>query len=46
MAIDEKGHPVPVPPIIPETDIEKRRYKAAEERRNRRLAERKAAQKK
>lgn len=46
VAIDEKGHPVPVPPIIPESDVEKRRYKAAEARRNRRLEERKAAQKK
>lgn len=29
VAVDEMGHPVPVPPIDPETDLEKQRYDAA-----------------
>jgi acyl-CoA hydrolase len=37
VAIDEKGRPVPVVPVLPETESEKRRYAAAEERRRRRL---------
>ena len=42
VAVDAMGRPVPVPPIIPESDVEKRRYKAAEARRKARLQERKA----
>lgn len=38
VAIDDAGRPVPVPPITPETDIEKRRYAAAEARRAARRA--------
>lgn len=33
VAIDEKGRPVKVPPLIPETDIEKKRFAAAQSRR-------------
>lgn len=39
VAIDENGRPVPVPPLIPETVEEKRRYGDAEARRARRIAE-------
>jgi acyl-CoA hydrolase len=42
VAIDRNGRPVEVPPLIAETDVEKRRYAAAMERRRRRLEERKA----
>ncbi|CUU08828.1 Acyl-CoA hydrolase [Candidatus Thermokryptus mobilis] len=37
VAIDENGKPVPVPPIIPQTDEEKRRYEEALIRRQQRL---------
>ena len=37
VAIGEDGKPTGVPPIVPETEIEKRRFDAAEERRNVRL---------
>lgn len=40
VAIDEQGKPVPVPPIIPETEEEKRRYEEALIRRQLRLAHR------
>jgi len=40
VAIDAAGHGVPVPPLIPETDDEKRRYAQAGERREYRLAQR------
>ena len=40
VAIDRNGRPVEVPPVIPETDDEKRRYDAAQARRKRRLEER------
>ena len=40
VAVDADGRPVPVPPVIPKTDAEKRRYAAAEQRRRRRLEER------
>jgi acyl-CoA hydrolase len=33
VAVDENRKPVPVPPILPETDLEKRRYEEAEDRR-------------
>ena len=42
VAIDRNGRPVEVPPIIPETDDEKRRFEAAQARRKRRLEERDA----
>ncbi len=29
VAVDEMGHPVPVPDLIPETDLEKKRFDAA-----------------
>ena len=45
VAIDEKGKPVPVPPLKPETPDEKRRFNAAKERRARRLQERVAESK-
>ena len=38
VALDEKGKAVPIPPVIPETEEEKRRYEQAGERREYRLA--------
>lgn len=38
VAIDEYGRPVPIPPVIPETAEEKRRYEEAGRRREQRLA--------
>ncbi len=38
VAIDSEGDRLPVVPVIPETEEEKRRYAEAGERRNRRLA--------
>lgn len=38
VALDEKGRPKPVPPIIPETTDERRRYREASVRREQRLA--------
>ncbi|MBT8262816.1 MAG: acyl-CoA thioesterase [Bacteroidia bacterium] len=29
VAVDEIGHPVPVPPLVPETELEKERFEAA-----------------
>jgi uncharacterized protein (TIGR00369 family) len=40
VAIDEHGKPAPVPPVLPETEEEWRRYREAEARRAKRLAER------
>lgn len=37
VSLDTAGRPVTVPPIVAETDPQKRRYKAAEVRRRRRL---------
>ncbi len=37
VAIDADGHPTEVPPLIPETEDEKRRYERALERRDYRL---------
>lgn len=40
VAVTRDGHSVPAPPVIPETDDEKRRYERAGERREYRLAQR------
>jgi uncharacterized protein (TIGR00369 family) len=42
VAIDEAGRPAEVPPVVPETPDEKRRFEEARARRERRLAELKA----
>jgi acyl-CoA hydrolase len=39
VAVDENKKPTPVPPVIPETPIEKRRFEEAEDRRQRRKKE-------
>jgi len=39
-AIDDQGKPKPIPPVIPETEEDKRRYEQAEERRRHRLQHR------
>ena len=39
VAIDAQGHPTPVPPLVPQTPDERRRYGEALRRRRRRLAE-------
>ena len=41
VALDNNRKPVEVPPVIPETDMEKRRYEQAASRRELRLAEKK-----
>jgi acyl-CoA hydrolase len=38
VAIDKAGRRVPIPPVIPETEEEKRRYAEAQQRREYRLA--------
>lgn len=38
VAVDENGKSTPIPPVIPETDEEQRRYRQAGERRENRLA--------
>lgn len=38
VALDETGHPTPVPPLQTENDADRAREKAAQERRKRRLA--------
>ena len=40
VALDENGRPAPVPPVLPETDEEKRRFEAGRARREERLARR------
>ena len=40
VSIDEKGRPIPVPPVIPETEEERRRYQEGKERALRRRQER------
>jgi acyl-CoA hydrolase len=40
VALDEERQPVPVPPAVPETEEEKRRFEQAGARRNHRLAHR------
>jgi acyl-CoA hydrolase len=42
VAIDRNGRPVEVPQVVPETEVERRRYAAAMDRRRRRLEERTA----
>src|SRR5579864_7139145 len=37
VALDPTGHPVPIPPVVPETEDEKRRYEEAARRRDYRL---------
>jgi len=37
VALDERGQPVAIPPVIPETEDEKRRYEEAAQRRDYRL---------
>jgi acyl-CoA hydrolase len=43
VAIDKSGHRIAIPPVIPETEDEKRRYEEAGERRTYRLAMREKA---
>ena len=38
VALDEQGKATPIPPVIPETEAERRRYRGAAERREARLA--------
>jgi acyl-CoA hydrolase len=42
VAVDRNGRPIEVPDLVPETPDEKRRYGAAQERRQRRIEERQA----
>ena len=42
VALDENGRPAPVPPVLPETDDEKRRFEKGQRRREARLAARRA----
>jgi acyl-CoA hydrolase len=42
VAVDANGRPIEVPSLVPETPDEKRRYAAAQDRRQRRLEEREA----
>ncbi|HET7463360.1 MAG TPA: acyl-CoA thioesterase [Longimicrobium sp.] len=44
VALDAGGRPARVPPVLPETDDEKRRYEAGRLRREERLARRRAKQ--
>lgn len=39
VAIDDAGRPVPVPAVVAETEEERQRYRAAEQRRAQRIAE-------
>ncbi len=39
VAIDEHGKPIPVPPVLPQTEEEKRRYAEAKQRREKRIQE-------
>ena len=40
VALDDEGRPTPAPPLLAETDAEKRRQREAETRRRHRLEER------
>ncbi|MBC7788834.1 MAG: acyl-CoA thioesterase [Anaerolineae bacterium] len=42
VAVDKNGRPVEIPRLLPETELEEKRYAAAQERRRRRLEERNA----
>ncbi|NLK98358.1 MAG: acyl-CoA thioesterase [Epulopiscium sp.] len=42
VALDEEGKPTPVPPLLPETDEEKKDYEEGEARRNARLNKKRA----
>jgi acyl-CoA hydrolase len=44
VATDEQGAPRPVPPVLPRTDLDRRRFREAEIRREHRLARRTAIQ--
>ena len=46
VSIDENGKPAPVPPLLAENPAEKARMESAHQRHERRLAEKKAAEKK
>jgi acyl-CoA hydrolase len=46
VALDDRGKPTHVPPVIPETDEERRRYEEAGSRRRSRLAEKDAERRK
>lgn len=37
VGVDANGKPIAIPQVLPETDVEKRRFRAAEERRRARL---------
>ena len=43
VALDRDGRPAPVPPVLPETEEETRRYEAGRQRREERLARRRKA---
>jgi len=43
VAVDERGRPAPVPPLLAESENEKRRYAAAEARRRERVKRRTSA---
>ena len=43
VALSDSGKPIPVPPLVPETDERKQWFAAAQERRRKRLAEREPA---
>jgi acyl-CoA hydrolase len=44
VALDDAGQPTPVPPVVPETDDEKRRYDRAAQRRATRVMDRRYEQ--
>jgi len=45
VALDQHGTPIEIPPVIPETEVEQRRFREAAERREYRLAMRKRVSK-
>lgn len=44
VALDERGRPTPVPPLIPQTDAERERMAAAQKRQDYRVRQRKLAE--
>jgi acyl-CoA hydrolase len=46
VALDDTGNPVNVPPVLPESTLEKRRYQEADDRRQRRKREKADREKK